>query len=146
MENAMSDCDCGCHDTSGTLWCEVCKDGHKKITSESGTLTDKHIEDMRVGMIEEVNDSGIPAVLPKKEDEFGDIYVFSEARLAKLKSQANTEYTTMCDIIKKAESALSGFAEWARNAEANEKRFVASSKAYVALLKEIEGEMIKTKF
>lgn len=95
---------------------------------------------------EEEDGGGIPAILPKKEDEFGDYYVQSEARLAKLKEEANEHFLGLCIIIKKAESAIAGFAEWARNAEANEKKFHDVSKAYVDALKEIEGEMIKTKF
>lgn len=137
-------CDCGCHDSPHSDFemrmngCDVCKDAHTKKSADVLTT------DILKQAAESI--SGIPAVPEKKEDEFGDIYVFSEERLAKLKDKANTEYTAMVGIIKNAESALSGFAEWARAAEANEKRFVTASKTYVATLKEIEDEMIKTKF
>lgn len=130
------DCDCGCHDTPGTLRCEVCQDAHVAPVVASAPET--------VGRPPRV--THLPESPEKKEDEFGDIYVFSEERLAKLKGQANEQFTTLCQIIKNAEGALAGFTEWARSAEANEKRFYTASKAYVETLKTIYDEGIKTKF
>lgn len=79
-------------------------------------------------------------------DEFGDVNVFSDERLAKLKEKANTEFATMADIIKKSEMALEGIVEWLKAAEKNERAFYTASKAYVETLKAIETEMIKVKF
>lgn len=79
-------------------------------------------------------------------DEYGETNVFSEERLKKLKVTANTEFVVLCEIIKKSEMALTGFTEWAKAAEANERRFYASSKVYVETLKKIEEENNKTKF
>ena len=80
------------------------------------------------------------------QEEFGDVNVFSEERLAKLKEKANTEYVTMCEIIKKSEMALTGIVEWLKAAEKNEFRFIAASKVYIETLKSIESENSKTKF
>lgn len=79
-------------------------------------------------------------------DEFGDVNVFSEERLAKLKSVANEQFTTMSEIIKKSEAALTGIVEWLKVAEKNERAFYTASKAYVETLKAIETEGIKVKF
>lgn len=79
-------------------------------------------------------------------DEFGDVHVFSEERLANLKEKANTEFALMCKAIKMSESALEGIVEWLKHAETNQKRFHATSKAYVETLKAIEDENNSTKF
>mgnify|MGYP001569847188 CR=1 FL=1 len=79
-------------------------------------------------------------------DEYGEINVFSEERLAKLKGKANTEYVIMCEIIKKSEMALTGIVEWLKAAEKNEFRFASASKAYIETLKAVETENNKPKF
>lgn len=79
-------------------------------------------------------------------DEFGDVSVFSEERLAKLKNVANEQFTTMSEIIKKSEAALLGITEWLKAAEKNERAFYTASKAYVETLKAIESETYKPKF
>lgn len=79
-------------------------------------------------------------------DEYGDVNVFSEERLAKIKARANEEFVTMTEVIKKSETALTGFAEWSKAAEANERRFYVASKAYVETLKAVESENLKCKF
>lgn len=75
-----------------------------------------------------------------------DESVFSEERLANLKSVANTEYTAMSEIIKKSEMALTGIVEWLKSAEKNERAFYTASKNYTATLKAIEEENSKPKF
>lgn len=84
--------------------------------------------------------------LPRETDEFGDTSVFSEERLAKLKTKANEQFTAMCETIKRSEAAISGFAEWAQAAEKNERAFHTASKAYVETLKAIQDETYKCKF
>lgn len=79
-------------------------------------------------------------------DTYGDINVFSDERLANLKSVANTEFTTMSEIIKKSEMALTGIVEWLKSAEKNERAFYTASKAYTKTLKAIEEENLKVKF
>lgn len=81
-----------------------------------------------------------------EQDEFGDVNVFSDERLAKLKEKGNAEFQTMAGIIQKSEMALEGIVEWLKAAEKNERAFYNASKAYVETLKAIETEMIKTKF
>ena len=130
LQTNYMNCDCGCHDTPGTLFCEVCRDGHVKAVI---------VDDTQIA-------TGIPLVPVPSEDEFGSVHIQSDARMAHLKSVANKQFTDMCEVIKKSQSAMSGFAEWARTAETNEKRFHDVSKAYVETLKAIEGEGIKTRF
>lgn len=80
-----------------------------------------------------------------EEDEFGEINVFSEERLAKLKERANEEFKVMCEIIKKADGALAGITEFLKVAVKNEHAFHKASKAYVETLKAIESENEKVK-
>lgn len=137
-------CDCGCHDSPSSDFemrlngCDVCADAHRKQSADVLTT------DILKQGIDSLG--GIPAIPVKAEDEFGDLNVQSDARMAKLKGQANEHFRVICETIKKSQSAISGFAEWARTAEANEKRFHDVSKAYVETLKAIEGEQIKTRF
>ena len=79
-------------------------------------------------------------------DEFGEINVFSEERLAKLKATANEQFTTMAEIVKKSQAALVGIVEWLKGAELNERAFYKESKAYVETLHALEEEINKTKF
>lgn len=80
------------------------------------------------------------------DDEFGDVNVFSEARLQALKDKANEQFTSLCEVILRAEAAIEGFAEWAKTAEKNEKVFHSKSKEYVATLKAIQDEGTKPVF
>lgn len=84
--------------------------------------------------------------MSQETDEFGDVYVFSEERLAKLKALANTQFTTMSETVKKSQAALLGIVEWLKSAELNERTFHSESKAYVETLYKIEEEITKTKF
>lgn len=79
-------------------------------------------------------------------DEFGDVNIFSEERLEKLKEKANGEFTSMCNFIKMSETALEGIIEWLKSAEKNEKRFHTAAKTYVETLKSIEKENNTPKF
>lgn len=81
-----------------------------------------------------------------ESDEFGDVSVFSEERLAKLKGEANENFTKMCEIIKRSDSALAGITEFLKVAVKNEHAFHTASKAYVETLKAIESETYKCKF
>lgn len=79
-------------------------------------------------------------------DEFGELSVFSEERLAKLKATANEQFTAMSETVKKSQAALLGIVEWLKSAELNERTFYKESKEYVETLHLIEEENTKTKF
>jgi len=79
-------------------------------------------------------------------DEFGATDVFSEARLAALKVEANHLFTNLSYTIKKSESALFGIVEFLKTAEQNERAFHKESKNYVEALKAIELENSKVTF
>ena len=86
------------------------------------------------------------AEIEPEKDEYGEINVFSEERYSMLKAKANEQYVGLCEIIKRTETAIAGFKEWAQAAEMNEKRFYNSSKEYIETLKKVETEGYKPKF
>lgn len=82
----------------------------------------------------------------RPSDEFGYLDVWSEERLAHLKTQANEKYTSVCERIKKAGQVVSAVAEFTKLADDNAKLFYSESKEYVEILKKIEEESFKVKF
>lgn len=79
-------------------------------------------------------------------DEFGDVSVFSDERLAKLKKEADRLYLVMESAVKKSDSAIDGFKVWAETALKNEQEFYQASKDYLAELMKIKDETYKPKF
>lgn len=79
-------------------------------------------------------------------DEYGVLNVYSEARLKKLKNDANSKYKEMSEVVLKINNCITGLSEFAKVAESTAKSFHSISKEYVEVLKAIENENIKVTF
>lgn len=88
----------------------------------------------------------IEAVDNGRTDEFGDIYVFSQARLDKLKAAANAAYLEMVAANKEAAEVVKAARILTQRAEENQRTFIFKSKTFVATVKAVGEEHIKTVF
>ena len=86
------------------------------------------------------------SVPQRNEDEFGDLDVFSEARLEHLKTLANTQYKEMSEsVLNMHEVMQKTYAAIILGDEAA-KRFNHASKTYASTLKAVWDETQKVKF
>jgi len=84
--------------------------------------------------------------MPEENDQFGDVYVFSEARLEHLKTLANTQYREMSESVLKMHEVIVQTQSAIILAEETARKFNNASKDYASTLKAVWDETQKVKF